>query len=365
MLRPLCFSCFLTLALTSYAHPLEHWSRRFQDSDSYVFQDIVFNGNSFVAVGTIGSTINSTQGFILTSDTGANWSSTSAPPLLAVTFGDSDFVAVGKTGTLMTSPDSVTWTTQNSGTTNTLIDVTSGNGTFVAIGSTNLVLTSTNGATWSSQVLPVTQVTHVVFGNGVFLLTASPTNNYRSPDGLIWTPVEQPPQPPLVIEFISNEFISLSANRQIFSSVNGASWILRGTNRGFRTSGVAFGNGFYVLASGSLSIEYASTLNNWEIVSATPTTVGKAAFGHGTFIVAGSGSVYQSDPIVNLKMLASRKLWVEAFAPGTLQIQSVSALGASNDWQVLTNLTITNSPFLWTNNITSGDQEFYRAQIIP
>jgi hypothetical protein len=51
-----------------------------------------------------------------------------------VTYGNGLFVAVGKGGTILTSPDGVNWTARTSGTRNDLYGVTYGNGTFVAVG---------------------------------------------------------------------------------------------------------------------------------------------------------------------------------------------------------------------------------------
>jgi len=51
-------------------------------------------------------------------------------------------VAVGDGGTILTSPDGVSWTERDSGTSNWLWGVTYGNGTFVAVGDYGTILTS-------------------------------------------------------------------------------------------------------------------------------------------------------------------------------------------------------------------------------
>jgi hypothetical protein len=45
-------------------------------------------------------------------------------------------------GTILTSPDGVSWTARTSGTSNSLYGVTYGNGTFVAVGEYGTILTS-------------------------------------------------------------------------------------------------------------------------------------------------------------------------------------------------------------------------------
>ena len=63
-------------------------------------------------------------------------------PLNGVTFANGTFVAVGSDGTILTSPDGVTWIQRSSGTTNLLNGVTFANGTFVAVGRGGTILTS-------------------------------------------------------------------------------------------------------------------------------------------------------------------------------------------------------------------------------
>jgi hypothetical protein len=54
--------------------------------------------------------------------------------LNGVTYGNGLFVAVGRDGTILTSPDGATWTARTSGTGNSLLGVAYGNGLFVAVG---------------------------------------------------------------------------------------------------------------------------------------------------------------------------------------------------------------------------------------
>jgi hypothetical protein len=96
--------------------------------------------------------------------------------LYAVTYGNNTFVAVGSGGTILTSPDGVTWTARTSGTYNPLSSVTYGNGTFVAVGGSpyysgsGTILTSPDGANWTAQTsstsIPLYGVT---YGNNTFV----------------------------------------------------------------------------------------------------------------------------------------------------------------------------------------------------
>src|SRR6266511_839974 len=82
--------------------------------------------------------------------------------LSAVAYGNGMFVAVGDAGTVVTSPDGVTWTPQNSVSNAWLlgIDVSYGNGTFVAVGNScstedpvcdGVIVMSIDGTNWTAQ----------------------------------------------------------------------------------------------------------------------------------------------------------------------------------------------------------------------
>ena len=75
--------------------------------------------------------------------------------LRAITYSESLglFVAVGDSGTILTSSDGTTWTSRTSGTTTNLRGITYSKslGLFVAVGDNGVILTSSNGTTWTSR----------------------------------------------------------------------------------------------------------------------------------------------------------------------------------------------------------------------
>ena len=70
--------------------------------------------------------------------------------LYGVAYGNNQFVAVGDAGTILTSPDGSTWTSQTSGTQGLLQAVTYGDSLFVAVGG-HAIFTSPDGTTWTVQ----------------------------------------------------------------------------------------------------------------------------------------------------------------------------------------------------------------------
>ena len=86
-------------------------------------------------------------GTILTSPDGVTWTRriSGGYALYVESYVNGLFVAVGDNGTILTSPDGVTWTARTSGTCDCLSGVTYGNGLFVAVGDKGTILTSPDG----------------------------------------------------------------------------------------------------------------------------------------------------------------------------------------------------------------------------
>ena len=57
-------------------------------------------------------------------------------------YGDGLFVAVGERGIILASPDGVSWTLRNSGTSRDIYGVVYAKGLFVAVGERGTILTS-------------------------------------------------------------------------------------------------------------------------------------------------------------------------------------------------------------------------------
>src|ERR1051326_515565 len=90
--------------------------------------------------------------------------------LLGVAYGNATFVAVGTAGTIITSSDGITWTSRTSGTTNTLYAVTFADSVFAAAGDGGTILTSSDGIAWTSRVSGTTNLLRgIAFTNDRFI----------------------------------------------------------------------------------------------------------------------------------------------------------------------------------------------------
>jgi hypothetical protein len=92
-----------------------------------------------------------------------------------VRFFNGQFLAVGASGTILTSPDGETWTIQNSGTATNLSSITYGYGGYLACGSAlgDVFLASSNGVDWQDvtrKVPTISPISSVAYLNHSFWL---------------------------------------------------------------------------------------------------------------------------------------------------------------------------------------------------
>ena len=172
------------------------------------WRGVAYGNGKFVAVGEVG-----TGNRAMWSTNGINWTAavTATPDKnwQSVCYGNGQFVAVASgvgnvagQGTVMTSPDGITWTnrTVSFGLSRTWRSITYGNGLYVAVASTPSatdVMTSPDGITWTLRNSgPVTDelwygVTYgVVNAQGLFVAVAiagAVNRVMASTDGINWT----------------------------------------------------------------------------------------------------------------------------------------------------------------------------------
>lgn len=110
----------------------------------------------------------------------------------AVVFGGERFVAVGSGGTIVTSTDGVTWTPAVSGVRASLGTLAYGNGRFVTRGYVSKNLVSDDGVTWVAPEAAVpaewSKMSTLAFAGGRFwALSRNLHFAATSPDGVTWT----------------------------------------------------------------------------------------------------------------------------------------------------------------------------------
>jgi len=150
---------------------------------------VAWSGTQFVAVGNSGTILTSPNGIAWTTRT-----SGTTNKLLGVAWSGTQFVAVGGSGNpgnIVTSSDGITWTPQASGTTITLSGVVWSGTQFVTVGNSGIILTSPDGITWTPQASgTINNLLGVAWSGTQFVAVGSsgnPGNIVTSSDGITWT----------------------------------------------------------------------------------------------------------------------------------------------------------------------------------
>ncbi len=257
----------------------------------------------------------------------ANWHSRNPLPqgndLSRVTYGKGIFVAVGATGTILTSPDGITWTPNTAGIASYLGGVTYGSGTFVAVGYTGTILTSSDGVTWTSRTSGIySAFLEVTYGNGIFVAVALSEDILTSPDGITWTqqritrttanavttPIRKtsPGNPPLRgVTYGNGIFVAVGDAGTILTSPDGITWTPRNSGTSYFLSGVTYGEGSFV-AVGNIGppSTWGTILTSPDGVTWISRNSGTTAFlrgvtyGNSTYVAVGDhGTIIQSDRV--------------------------------------------------------------------
>ena len=125
-------------------------------------------GNTYIAVGDGGAIYKNTTAGI--TDAGAAWTvetSGTTNDLYGVSYVNGIFVAVGAGGTLLTSTDGDSWvppTTISPSTSSILHQVAFGAGTYVAVGDDGTIVYSADATNWTSQSITTQHLRTICFG---------------------------------------------------------------------------------------------------------------------------------------------------------------------------------------------------------
>ncbi|MFA5394087.1 MAG: cell wall-binding protein [Candidatus Ratteibacteria bacterium] len=270
MFKKLLFGLFLgvvavSCALPVFADPLDTWTKRV-DGTNQELRAAAYGNSTFVVVGN--------NGTILSSPDGVTWTPRNVGIITEnfndVIYQNSLFVAVGNAGTICTSTNGTTWTTRDSEATNNWYGVAYGNNVFVAVGEyvgmspgiviDSVVTISSDGITWT---LPATGITHglsgIAFGNETFVAVGNDDimmeNNARvltSTNGTTWTnnPITVESLIPNGIGFGNNQFVVVTNEGNIFTSPDGDTWTEQESGTTDILRKVAFGNDTFVVVGG-------------------------------------------------------------------------------------------------------------------
>jgi probable HAF family extracellular repeat protein len=285
-------------ATVAFADPLDTWHTRTVPTQGVDLNGCAFGNGLFVVVGNGGT--------ILTSPDGVSWtarSSGTTKHLYGIAYGNGRFVAGGGSTKAYTSLDGETWN-EHGLALFTLKDISYGNGTFVAVGTSGDIYSSPDGETWTEQDSGTGRnLNGIAYGNGLFVAAgenfAADSIICRSPDGDIWTTGYSGTTADLTgIGFGHGLFVVVGYDGAIRTSDNGQGWTARNSGTENLLRDIAFGNGFFVAIGSGGTVLTSPDGSTWSPRS-SPTTneLRGIAYGNGTFVVVGqTDTVLQSEP---------------------------------------------------------------------
>ena len=255
---------------------------------------------SFLAVGASGTLLTSADGTCWTAQTSGTTNNLRAFAIKPSTIG----VVVGFSGTILTTTDGTTWTSRTSGTSNDLNNVhySSGSSGFVAVGDSGTLLVSSDGITWADRtsscgmtenmwgISSNSTVAVAVGDNGSIYTSADSGATCTKRTSGITSGFNE-------LLFGNSTFFALGNLGTILSSDNGTSW----TSRTSGTTNNLYG-GVYLsknaMVGGSGTVVYTSnsgtSWTTWSASSMTTDVFG-VAYGSSTWVFVGrSGSIYSA-----------------------------------------------------------------------
>ena len=145
---------------------------------------VIWSGTQYVAVGDSGA--------VLTSPDAIAWtirSSGTTVNLHGVVWTGSLYVAIGDIGTIITSLDAITWSARSTGTTASFNGIAWSGSQFVAVGgngNSGTIATSSDGATWTLQSSGTSSNLYAIVWSGTQYVTVG-QSILTSSDGFTWT----------------------------------------------------------------------------------------------------------------------------------------------------------------------------------
>jgi hypothetical protein len=185
----------------------------------------------------------------------------SANGLASIAYGNGQFVAVGSTGAIMTSTDGMDWVPRCSPSKDDFSSLAFGNGQFVAVspacfgqnGCPGTIITSADGVNWvvrprGSSIS--SGFNGIAFGNGLFAIVCGGGGSgiiITSTDAINWTAHQTGLQNNLTyIAFGDGQFVVASDGGQIVTSTNGVNWVRRESGTTADFGALAYGGGEFV-----------------------------------------------------------------------------------------------------------------------
>lgn len=234
--------------------------------------DIYYANSMYIAVGKTGT--------IMTSFNGENWSyqtSTVTYDLNKIIYDGTYWIAIGNHGIIITSSNGIDWIKRESNTIENLLQIKSKNETSIIIGS-NAFLRSIDSITWESITSSLSLITNLFLINDNFIV--SDNNNYiYSSNGQTWSTLIAFSNLSEAIYGINNYVFGTSTGSIFTSASLDGPWTSRYTSTNNLTGSIYVNNIFYFGSENNIVISSSDTIS-W-INTSTSTEIHGFSYNNG------------------------------------------------------------------------------------
>jgi hypothetical protein len=289
---------------------------------------IGFGPSTYLVGGTIVAGPTTSGGFLQSSPDTVQWTlvptDATARPLKSIAYGNGRFVAVGDSGSVVTSTDGVQWFPASQGENRALTGITFGHAGYVAVGDVVLgsgdgfqytkrssnaasaiaygnnayagvaggyVLESTNAAQWTVRNAGGGNLLSIAFANGRFVAVGDAGAIRVSSNARAWSGRFSGTAHPLyAVTHGSNGWIAVGGSGTILSSQDTFTWTGQNSDSLNHLFDVTHGDQHYVAVGQSGTVLTSIDGENWILRdSGTSGDLLSVAFGRGIFAAAGIG----------------------------------------------------------------------------
>ena len=304
------------------------WQKRVPLPSVHHLTSVTHDGNQWVAVGK--------EGTICTSPDAVSWTPRTSPlpsSLNSIIWTGTTLAAVGDEGALLTSSDGASWTKRDGILATSLRSITWTGSRFIAAGAEGVFVTSTDGVTWSPVITSAaTDWNSLASAGGLVVAVGSKGAIATSSTGLAWTTVTSGTTRSLrSVASDGINWVAVGEAGTVLTSSNGTTWSSVSSPTSNRLSFVTW-DGSQFLAFGDSGLAITSTDGqSWSSQTLTPAVSYSGAVSAGGMIVAvGDHGTIASAPVAAgpwVKRAAGSREWIQDSAWTGSQFVAVGTSG--------------------------------------
>lgn len=267
------------------------WSAQTSQTTSTITA-LIYNGSNLHVYGTA-------NGGIGTSTDGITWVARTSGTTLTIQsllYDGTLYHASVLHGTL-TSTDAITWTTNTgySGTTSTILSTAYGNSTYVYGTVGGRVATSPDTLVWTPQTSGTTSNVNALRYGTVFVYATAGGGLSTSTDGVTWTARTSGTTSDINALTYGALYVYAGAGGVLASSTDAITWTTRTSGTTSALNTLRYANDFYIAAgAGGVTLQSNGAVTWYSRVSATTSTINASSTGAGVFVETGFGGAVQT-----------------------------------------------------------------------